>query len=76
MGEVDACIAVAEYRAFLPEYVCPIFQKEQEIRVLDMYHPLLDNAVANSLDMDAFHRFFVLQVVIIVSVIWNQLATG
>lgn len=51
MGETDACIAVAEYRAFLPETVCPEFQMETNIYTVDMYHPLIENAVPNSLDM-------------------------
>ena len=51
MGEADACIAVAEYRAFLPEYECPKFQRKQEICTKDMYHPLIEDAVSNSLDM-------------------------
>lgn len=51
MGETDAYIGVAEYRAFLPETTCPKFQKEQNIFATDMYHPLIENAVSNSLDM-------------------------
>ena len=51
MGETDACIAVAEYRACLPETVCPEFCQEKKIGTRDMYHPLIENAVPNSLDM-------------------------
>lgn len=51
MGEADTCIAIAEYRAFLPKVVYPEFQKEQKICAEDMYHPLIENAVSNSLDM-------------------------
>ena len=51
MGETDACIAIAEYRAFLPEVVYPEFQKEQNICAEEMYHPLIENAVSNSLNM-------------------------
>lgn len=50
-GETDACIAVVEYRAFLPQRACPEFQREKSIVVKDMYHPLIENAVSNSLDM-------------------------
>jgi len=51
MGETDACIAIAEYRAFLPETVCPEFQQKTNIYTEGMYHPLIENAVPNSLDM-------------------------
>ena len=51
MGEADACIAVAEYRAFLAKYGYPEFQKKQEICTKDMYHPLIADAVPNSLEM-------------------------
>lgn len=52
LGETDACIAIAEYRAFLPQTAIPIFHKEKNIDVLDMYHPLIENAVSNSLEME------------------------
>ena len=50
-GEMDACIAIAEYRAFLPEIACPGFRQEKKICIEDMYHPLIENAVPNSLNM-------------------------
>ncbi len=51
MGETDAFIAIAEYRAFLTEVSRPKFHKERNIYVKDIYHPLIENAVSNSLDM-------------------------
>lgn len=51
MGEADAYIAVAEYRAFLPQWECPKFHNKQEICTRDMYHPLIHDAVSNSLEM-------------------------
>ncbi len=51
MGEIDACIAIAEYRAFLPQTVCPKFEQKKKIDINAMYHPLIENAVSNSLDM-------------------------
>ena len=51
IGETDACIAIAEYRAFLPETICPEFRQEKMIRARELYHPLIENAVPNSLDM-------------------------
>lgn len=52
LGETDACIAVAEYRAFLPKAALPEFHKEKKIEMLNLYHPLIKNAVSNSLDME------------------------
>ncbi len=52
MGEADACIAIAEYRAFLPKVVCPDFHEKKMISMTEGYHPLIENAVPNSLDMN------------------------
>ena len=51
MGEVDACIAIAEYRAFLPVVACPKFHEKKLISMTEGYHPLIENAVPNSLNM-------------------------
>ena len=51
MGKTDACIAITCYRAFLPENCNPKFQEIPKIIMEDGYHPLIENAVANSLDM-------------------------
>lgn len=51
MGEADACIAVAEYRASLPQNTCPVFHQEKRIIMKEGYHPLIENAVSNSLEM-------------------------
>jgi len=51
MGEVDACIAIAEYRAFLPSTTCPVFHEERRILMKNGYHPLIEKAVSNSLEM-------------------------
>lgn len=51
IGETDTYIAIAEYRAFLPETVCPKFTQNKNIYAKDIYHPLIENAVPNSLNM-------------------------
>ena len=51
LGGADAWIAVAEYRAFLKNIAVPKFHKEKQIEVLELYHPLIENAVSNSLNM-------------------------
>lgn len=52
VGETDACIAIAEYRVFLPGTVCPEFVQDKNISAKNIYHPLIENAVPNSLDME------------------------
>lgn len=49
IGKADVCIAIAEYRAFLPMVTCPIFHEEKVISMVEGYHPLIENAVANSI---------------------------
>ena len=51
MGEADACIAIAEYRASLPVVTCPVFHEEKLISMINGYHPLIEDAVPNSLEM-------------------------
>lgn len=51
LGEIDACIAIGEYRTFLPKFSCPIFHDKKNISVENLYHPLIENPVSNSLDM-------------------------
>ena len=52
LGKTDAFIAIAEYRAFLPEFALPEFQKELSFQAIDVYHPLIENPVSNSLKME------------------------
>ena len=51
MGDADACIAIAEYRASLPVVTCPVFHEEKLISMINGYHPLIEDAVPNSLEM-------------------------
>ncbi len=56
LGELDAVIAVASFREMLPLWSCPEFTEwnSGHIRLLaeDMYHPLIRNPVANSIQME------------------------
>lgn len=57
MGELDAMIAIASFREFLPYYCEPVLDKKNEnthisMEVKDMYHPMIDNPVANSISFD------------------------
>ena len=51
IGEIDACMAIARYRAFLPTCCCPAFVEKKEIYMIEGYHPLVENAVNNTLRM-------------------------
>lgn len=53
LGRLDASISVASFRKYLPLYCLPEFTDGAvEIDVDNLYHPLLDNPVANSICMD------------------------
>lgn len=59
MGELDALIAVASFREYLPYYSIPKLRENQERRsgeqvfvsMKDLYHPLIPNPVANSIEI-------------------------
>ncbi len=52
MGRVESAIAVASTRVLYPEHTVPLLHEEGEIRfrAVDMYHPLIAEPVANSID--------------------------
>lgn len=54
MGELDAMIAIASFREFLPYYCEPILKKRDgneqiSMEISDMYHPMIEYPVANSI---------------------------
>lgn len=56
MGELDALIAVASFRESLPYYSRPEFVETNDregasLKVEALYHPLIDDPVANSIQM-------------------------
>ena len=56
MGELDALIAVASFRESLPYYSQPEFAEANgregaSLKVEKLYHPLIDDPVANSIQM-------------------------
>lgn len=51
VGEVDMCISIASFRKSLAEYCIPEFS-DKELVMDDIYHPLIDNPVKNSLNME------------------------
>lgn len=60
MGELDALIAVASFREYLPYYSIPELRKWEDrkemeqisVEMTDLYHPLIPNPVANSIRID------------------------
>lgn len=55
LGMLDAMIAVASYREYLPYYCVPRFADEKHAAFMDvenLYHPLIANPVANSIRAD------------------------
>lgn len=55
LGSLDALIAVASYREYLPYYCVPEFaegKRAASMDVTDLYHPLISDPVANSIYAD------------------------
>ena len=51
VGEIDAAISIASLRATVPHWCRPVFcNKTKQLSVKDLYHPLITNAVSNTLD--------------------------
>ena len=52
VGTLDAAIGVASYRAGTPQWTRPVFGREPDAATLvDLRHPLLDEAVPNSIEL-------------------------
>jgi DNA mismatch repair ATPase MutS len=52
VASLDAEIAVASYLYENKNYCNPLFNQSATIRFEDVYHPLLEDAVANSIDLE------------------------
>jgi hypothetical protein len=52
IGEIDMAIAVASFRESLPNFCRPQFCKEHILHMEELYHPLIDEPVCNSIDFD------------------------
>ena len=54
VAEIDTLIAIDSVRAGLPYYAKPVFTKEDaELKITELYHPLVDNCIANSISSRA-----------------------
>jgi DNA mismatch repair ATPase MutS len=50
VAEIDTLIAIDSVRTGLPYYTKPVFTKEDvELKITELYHPLVDKCVANSI---------------------------
>ena len=51
LGYIDSMISIASFRETLPYYTCPEFREEKRVYmdVENLYHPLNENPVANSI---------------------------
>ena len=52
IGELDCAIALGEYRNTLPFSSTPHFTNSHQVIVEDLYHPLVENPIVNSLSWD------------------------
>lgn len=50
VGFFDACTSIASYRTRVKNYVKPEFVEGKSIEIVDGVHPLIDDAVSNSID--------------------------
>lgn len=51
IGEVDAAISTASLKAGNQNLCAPKFVKEQQLTTKEIYHPLIDNCIANNVDL-------------------------
>ena len=51
IGKLDACIAIAAYRNTLAYWTSPMEKEGERLEILEGYHPLLADPVANSLKL-------------------------
>lgn len=49
LGELESAMAVASFRKMLPYYTVPQFGNEKKIETEDAFHPMLQQAVPNSI---------------------------
>ncbi|HZK33696.1 MAG TPA: hypothetical protein VFD33_00110 [Bacillota bacterium] len=52
LGEIDMAIAVASFRESIPLYCTPIFTKDHVLDLKEIYHPLIDDPVCNTVRIE------------------------
>ena len=53
VGEIDVAISVASYRRSLKLYCSPTFSEREDVEVDQIYHPLIDEPIYNSVHLDS-----------------------
>ena len=54
VGELEALISISGYKHNLKQqFVKPVFIKEVTLNIVEGIHPLIDNAVANSINIES-----------------------
>ena len=51
IGELDAAISTASFRKSLPWYCMPEYSEEKTLSMEEIYHPLISEPVANSIEL-------------------------
>ncbi len=52
LGEIDMAITTASFRESLPLYCKPTFSEEHVLRMEQIYHPLIDEPICNTVNLD------------------------
>jgi len=52
IGEIDVAISIASFRESLPLYCTPTFNREHVLQMKQIYHPLIDEPVCNTVKLD------------------------
>lgn len=52
IGRLDYAISIAYYRKSINNYAIPEFIEGEEIEMLDLYHPLIDDPISNSINIE------------------------
>ncbi len=50
LGKIESCIAVASFREYCNYYTKPEFSESDGVKFTEIYHPLIENPVANSME--------------------------
>ncbi|WP_422486850.1 MutS-related protein [Gudongella sp. DL1XJH-153] len=52
IGEIDTAISIASFRESLPLFCRPSFSKENVLKMKQIFHPLIDEPVCNTIELD------------------------
>jgi uncharacterized protein YdcH (DUF465 family) len=52
VGEIDMAISTLSFRSSLPFYCTPTFRKQHVLQMEEIYHPLIDEPISNTVNLD------------------------